>query len=72
MKNQLGINLDILSTQELAETIIMFYKGGLEGSEIQLSGIKTLFDTMKNEGEDSIHNLFADEDKYEELLRSFR
>lgn len=64
----IGIDLDILSTQELSETIIMFYKGGLEGSEIQLSGIKTLFDTMKLEGENSIHKLFADEDKYEELL----
>ncbi len=66
----IGIDLDILSTQELSETIIMFYKGGLEGSEIQLSGIKTLFDSLKLEGEDSIHNLFADEDKYQELLEA--
>ena len=66
----IGIDLDILSTQELSETIIMFYKGGLEGSEIQLSGIKTLFDAMINEGETSIHRLFADEDKYEGLLEA--
>jgi len=66
----IGIDLDILSTQELSETIIMYYKGGLEGSEMQLHGIKTLFDTMKLEGANSIHNLFADPDKYEELLET--
>lgn len=64
----IGIDLDILSSQELAETIIMYYKGGLEGSEIQLSGIKALFDAMEAEGERSIHEIFADEDKFEEML----
>lgn len=65
----IGINLDILTPQELAETIIMYYKGSIEGSEIQLSGIKTLFEFMiEEEGEESIHNLFADKDKYEKLL----
>lgn len=66
-EEKLGIDLDVLSPQELAETIIMYYKGSTEGAEIQLGGLKTLFESMDLEGEESIHRLFADKDKYEEL-----
>lgn len=66
----IGIDLDVLSSQELAETIIMYYKGTIEGSEIQLGGIKTLLDQMELDGEESIHKLFADKDRFEELLQN--
>jgi hypothetical protein len=63
----IGINLDVLSNRELAETIIMYYKGTTEGAELQLNGIVTLFEYMNVErGYDSRHDLFLD--NYQELI----
>jgi len=64
----IGIDLDALSIRELAETIIMYYKGTLEGGELQLSGITNLLEHMKDEkAYDSMHDLFSDDENYEEL-----
>lgn len=69
----IGIDLDKLSARELAETIIMYYKGNLEGSELQLGGIITLLEYMFDfKGHDSLHSLFADEDHYKELISELR
>jgi DNA helicase HerA-like ATPase len=63
----IGLNLDGLSPRELAETIIMYYKGTTEGAELQLSGIVTLFESMRDERSyDSRHDLFLD--NYQELI----
>lgn len=67
----IGIDLDALSNRELAETIIMYYKGTTEGAELQLSGIVTLFEHMNVErGYDSRHDLFLD--NYQELIDDLR
>ena len=67
----IGIDLDALSNRELAETIIMYYKGTTEGAELQLSGIVTLFEHMSVErGYDSRHDLFLD--NYQELIDDLR
>jgi len=63
----IGINLDVLSKRELAETIITYYKGSTDGAELQLSGIVTLFEQMEEErGYYSRHDLFLD--NYQELI----
>ncbi|HEC88413.1 MAG TPA: ATP-binding protein [Thermoplasmata archaeon] len=67
----IGIDLDALSERELAETVIMYYKGSLEGAELQLSGIVTLLEHMEEvEGIESTHDMFLD--YYPELLRELR
>lgn len=53
----LGINLDLLSPKELAETIILYYKGTTEGAELQLNSLQDLFERMRIKGFDSKHNL---------------
>ena len=51
----------------------MYYKGGLEGSELQLSGITTLLEHMLDfEGYESMHDLFADEENYKALISKLR
>ncbi len=63
----IGIDLDALSKKELAETILLYYKGSLDGVELQLSGIVHLLEHMENErGFDSQHDLFLD--NYSELI----
>ncbi|MCD6417831.1 ATP-binding protein [bacterium] len=68
----IGIDLDALSKRELAETIILYYKGTLEGAELQLSGIVHLLEHMESERAfDSQHDLFLNNysDLIEELER---
>lgn len=68
---QIKIDLDALSKRELAETIIMYYKGTLDGAELQLSGIVTLLDHMEDiRGFGSRHDLFLD--NYPEILSELR
>lgn len=64
----IGIDLDKLSSRELAETIILYYKGTLEGSELQLSAIVSLLEHMIDEkGYESMHQLFEDDESYDDL-----
>lgn len=64
----IGIDLDKLSSRELAETIILYYKGTVEGSELQLSAITSLLEYMLDEkGYESMHQLFEEDDSYNEL-----
>jgi len=66
---QIKIDLDALSKRELAETIIMFYKGTTEGAELQLSGIVTLFDFMEEiRSYSSRHDLFVN--NYQDLIHT--
>lgn len=68
----IGIDLDALSKREIAETILLYYKGTLEGAELQLGGIVHLLETMENRGFDSLHDLFLCNysDLIEELHRT--
>ena len=67
----IGINLDVLSNRELAETIVMYYKGTTEGAELQLSGIASLFEYFAEERLfESKHDLFLD--NYADLLSELR
>ncbi len=69
----IGIDLDALSIRELAETIIMYYKGTLEGAELQLSGIVKLLEHMKDvKAYDSLHDLFSEDENYKELKRELK
>jgi len=54
----IGINLDLISPRELAEIIILFYKGTLEGAELQVDGLDALFNHMENKGYLSRQDLF--------------
>lgn len=68
-ENIVAIDLDVLSPREIAETIIMYYKGSIEGAELQISGIITLFEFIKDERErDSIHSYFETEQNFRELI----
>lgn len=55
----IGINLDLLSSRELAEIIVLFYKGTTEGAELQISGLDFLFECMKADGYDSLQEIFT-------------
>ena len=54
----IGINLDSISQRELAEMIVLFYKGTTEGAELQVDGIEALFQDMKDAGYESIQSMF--------------
>jgi len=54
----IGINLDLLPQRELAEIIVLYYKGTTEGAELQVDALDTLFETMKDKGYDSIQEIF--------------
>lgn len=69
----IGVDLDRLSVKEIAETIVMYHKGSLDGAELQISGIVTLLDYLReNEGYDSLHEFFVDDDLYDELIGKLR
>lgn len=57
-----GIDLDLFDRRDLAETIVFFYRGTTEVSELQVTGIENLFEIMldRETGEygDSVQNLF--------------
>jgi DNA helicase HerA-like ATPase len=55
----IGINLDSISPRELAELIILYYKGTTEGSELSVEGINVLFENMAENGYESRHNIFV-------------
>ena len=46
----IAINLDLLSSRDLAEIIILFYKGTTEGAELQVNGLDNLFEDMIGDG----------------------
>jgi DNA helicase HerA-like ATPase len=54
----IGINLDSLSQRELAEIIVLFYKGTIEGSELQVDSIDQLFDRMRALGFTKLQDVF--------------
>ena len=54
----IAINLDLLSPRDLAEIIILFYKGTIEGAELQISGLDYLFECMKEDGYESLQDIF--------------
>jgi DNA helicase HerA-like ATPase len=55
----IGINLDLISPRELAEAIILFYKGTLEGAELQVDNLEALFNHMEDRGYPKRQNLFT-------------
>jgi len=68
----IGINLDLLSPRELAEIIVLFYKGTTEGAELQVSGLDYLFERMKEDGYESMQEVFRTHfDDLIERLRGF-
>lgn len=54
----IAINLDLLSPRDLAEIIILFYKGTIEGAELQVNGLDYLFECMRGDGYDSLQDVF--------------
>jgi hypothetical protein len=57
----IGINLDRLSPKEVAETIVLFHKGGLEGADLQVRAIEEGFDQMTSiRAYDSIQAVLQD------------
>jgi hypothetical protein len=54
----IGLNLDLLSSRELAEIIVLFYKGTTEGAELQVSGLDYLFECMREDGYESLQDIF--------------
>jgi len=67
----IAVDMDRLSAKEMAETIVMFHKGSLEGADLQISGMTTLFEYLKEEYS-SLHEIFVDEDLYKELINELR
>jgi hypothetical protein len=62
MKNfvqPLAINLNLLSQREIAEITMLYYKGTIEGTELQVSGLNSLFDWMEDQGYKSRQDLFV-------------
>lgn len=55
----IGINLDLISPRELAEAIILFYKGTLEGAELQVDNLEALFNYMEDKGYSKRQDLFT-------------
>jgi DNA helicase HerA-like ATPase len=56
----IGIDLDLIPRREIAEIIILFYKGTLEGAELQIDGLETLFNYMiEDQGYPNIQSLFT-------------
>ncbi|MEM2129042.1 MAG: ATP-binding protein [Candidatus Bathyarchaeia archaeon] len=53
-----GLNLDLLNSRELAEIIVLFYKGTTEGAELQVSGLDYLFECMREDGYASLQDIF--------------
>ncbi|MEM1574158.1 MAG: ATP-binding protein [Candidatus Methanomethylicaceae archaeon] len=64
----IGINLDLIPQRELAEIIILFYKGTTEGAELQIDAIDSLFDRMKAEGYARIQEMFRPDLYFNDLL----
>ncbi|MHA1505881.1 MAG: ATP-binding protein [Candidatus Asgardarchaeia archaeon] len=60
----IGINLDLIPIRDLAESIILFYKGRLEGSELHLSGLANILESITGGGYSSAHNLIEMDLKY--------
>lgn len=55
----IGINLNSLSSKEIAEIILLYYKGTTEGSELQITAIDNLLDWMvKDKAYPSVHDVF--------------
>jgi DNA helicase HerA-like ATPase len=67
---EIGINLSIISLRELAEIIILYYRGTLEGAELQVDGLESLLNYMidvKGYSKDKINNLFIN--YFDDLIR---
>ncbi len=56
----IGINLDRLSPREIAETVVLFHKGTLEGADLQVRAIEEGFDQMQLRGYDSMQAVLQD------------
>lgn len=56
----ISINLDLLSSTELAEIIVTYFKGTTEGAEQQISALTDLFEDMRARGYSSLHDLICD------------
>jgi DNA helicase HerA-like ATPase len=64
----IGINLDLISQRELAEIIILFYKGTTEGAELQVDAIDNLFDRVRADGYDSKQDMLRHDRYFDKLL----
>ena len=64
----IGINLDLIPQRELAEIIVLYYKGTIEGAELQVDAIDHLFERMKAEGYDKIQEMLNPDLYFRDLL----
>ncbi len=54
----LGIDLDVLRPREVAETVVIYSKGTLDGADLQLAAIEGLLEFAQSQAYESIHDLF--------------
>jgi len=66
----IGINLDLIPQRELAEIIVLFYKGTTEGAELQIDGIDNLFEWIKEtKGYSGIQEMFMPDFYFNDLIK---
>jgi DNA helicase HerA-like ATPase len=67
----IGINLDNISRRELAEIIILYYKGTTQGADLQVNGLEALFNHLIDAvGYTSIQSLFTT--YYDEMIQELK
>jgi DNA helicase HerA-like ATPase len=54
----IGVNLDLILHRELAEIIVLYYKGTLEGAELQVDSLEALFNYMIDKGYSNVQSIF--------------
>ncbi|MFX1298487.1 MAG: ATP-binding protein [Promethearchaeota archaeon] len=59
----IGINLNLLSSTDLADIIVTYLKGNTEGAEQQISGLIRVFENLTTAGYESLHELFYEENR---------
>jgi len=68
----IAIDLDRIPVRELAKLIILYYKGSLEGADMQLSGLENLLERVKEEyGESEGIKTFFEGDDFDSEVRRF-
>jgi hypothetical protein len=64
----IGLDLNLLPSLEIAEIIMLFQKGTLDGCEQQIGYLDQLFEAIRDEGYTQLNNLFIHD--FEFLLRT--
>ncbi|MEM3448268.1 MAG: ATP-binding protein [Thermoproteota archaeon] len=66
----IGLNLDLISQRELAEIIVLFYKGTTEGAELQIDAIDNLLGKMKEDLRYSYNEILNPNRHFNKLLET--